>query len=388
MKLSHLFFLLTLLAVFSWFMKHESTPQITPSGNKIKVGIIAPFSGADKDIGDSGLQGIEISQALIPYLNNGDALELIMMDDKNSPEQSVEALRELSEKHKVTAIMILSDSDSVLAVAKVADRYKIPVFALSASHPDITKYGSFITQLNFDDTFQASVAALYVRDELLLDKVAIVAQSNNAHYLYLANEFSRQFNAAEGEITDTVYLTTARQDYLEVLQQIKNRNPELLYLPLGINYLFAIKTALTELKWDPVIMLSDGLMANIKKQTKYPLNFFAGMLAVDTFSYDMHLTDLGKQLMKQIQLMGINLRSLDTYSALGMEGYALLVDIMNQCLEAKNMRACINDSILGIERFEGITGFISFDKTGKAHRSLVINTINDDGTMDFIVQVY
>jgi len=102
----------------------------------------------------------------------------------------------------------------------------------------------------------------------------------------------------------------------------------------------------------------------------------------------MHLTDLGKQLMKQIQLMGINLRSLDTYSALGMEGYALLVDIMNQCLESKNMRACINDSILGIERFEGITGFISFDKTGKAHRSLVINTINDDGTMDFIVQVY
>ncbi|OQK17563.1 hypothetical protein AU255_06745 [Methyloprofundus sedimenti] len=388
MKLSHLFFLLALLAVFSWFMKHESTPQITPSGHKIKVGVIGPFSGVNKGQGDSGLQGIKISQALLPYLNNGDALEFIMIDDKNVSEQSVEALRELSEKHQVTAIMIFSDSNSVLAIAKVADRYQIPIFALIASHPDITKYSSFVTQLNFDDTFQASVAALYVRDELLLDKVAIVAQSNNAHYLYLANEFSRQFRAVEGEVTDTVYLTTSRQDYTEILQQIKNTAPELLYLPVDIDALFAIKTALVKLKWDPVIMVSDGIMADVKAQTKYPMNFLAGMLAVDTYSYDMHLTDLGKQLKAQIQSMGINMRSIDTHSALGMEGYALLVDIMNQCLESKNMRACINDSILGIDRFEGIEGLISFDKTGKAHRSLVINTINDDATMDFIVQVY
>ncbi|WP_428355052.1 ABC transporter substrate-binding protein [Methyloprofundus sp.] len=388
MKLTHLFLLLALLAIFSWFMKHESLPKITPSGSKIKVGIIAPFSGVNKGKGQAGLQGIEISKALRPYLKNGDALELIVIDDREDPEQSIKALRELAEEHKVTAIMIFSDSDSVLAVAKKADHYKIPVVALLASHPDITKESSFVMQLNFDDTFQASVAALYVRDELFLDRVAIVVQSENAHYLYLANEFSRQFKEVDGEITDTVTITTVEQDYVKMLQTIKSRDPELLYLPADINYLFEIKTALAELDWDPVIMVSDGIMANVKAQTKYPLSFLDGMLAVDTFSYDMRFTDFGHQLVEQIEAMGLPMLSLGTHSALGMEGYALLVYAMNQCLQSKQLSICINNSIHSIEKFEGIKGIISFDATGQSHRSLVINTIKDNGTMDFIVQVY
>lgn len=387
MKLFHLFLLLALLAIFSWFMKHESSPQIPPSGNTIKIGVVAPFSGVNKGKGESGLQGIEISQALQPYLDNGDALEFIVMDDQEEPEQSVKALRELAKEHEIAAIMIFSDSDSMLAVAKVADQYKIPILALFASHPDITKFGSFVNQLNFDDTFQATVAALYARDELLFDKVAIMTQPENAHYFYLAHEFSRQFKAVEGVVTDTVYLTTDELDFIKILEPIKSKNPEILYLPVDINYLFEIKAALAELSWDPVIMVSDGIVANVRAQTKYPLNFLDGMLAVDTFSFDMHFTDFGERLVEQTYLMNINMQNLGTHSALGMEGYALLVQAMNQCLETTKKHNCINDAIQAIDKFEGIKGFIAFDEKGKAHRSLLINSI-EDGKMNFIIQVY
>lgn len=387
MKLSHLFILLSMLAIFSWFMKQESKPTIAPSGHKIKVGIIAPFSGFNKGKGESGLKGIKISQQLQPYLDNGDVLDFIIMDDKESPAQSIEALRILVNEHKVAAILMFSGSNSALAVAKVADQYKTPIIALFASHPDITKYSSYVTQLNFDDTFQAAVAALFVRDELLFDRVAIVAQSDNAHYLYLAKEFSTRFKAVQGEVTDTVFLTKNKQDYITMLQLIKSRDPELLYLPLDVSYLFEIDSALAKLGWSPTIMVTDGLMANVKAQTKYSLDLLDGMLAVDTFSFDMNFTPLGKQLLEQTHAMGVKLEEVGTHSGLGMEGYILLIQAMNQCLVAESMQDCINTTIKATKRFEGIKGLISFDVRGKAHRSLVINSIKNE-QMDFIVQVY
>ncbi|TXL12668.1 hypothetical protein BMR04_15205 [Methylococcaceae bacterium HT3] len=59
MKISHLFVLLGMLAIFLWFMEHERAQKITPSGSKIKVGIIAPFSG---DAQGKGMRGAKRHQ--------------------------------------------------------------------------------------------------------------------------------------------------------------------------------------------------------------------------------------------------------------------------------------------------------------------------------------
>jgi len=387
MKISYLITLLTIFALLVWYTEHESKPQIKPSGNTIKVGIIAPFTRATKNRGTQGVKGIKIAQQLRPYLDNGDAIEWVAMDDEGIPERSVNALKTLSLIHKVTAIIILSGSDSVLAVAKVAELYKTPILTLLASHPDITNYSSYVNQFNFDDTFQAAVAAFYIRDELLIDRVAIMTEADNVHFSYLANEFARQFSSTEGVITDSYDLTTDQQDYVQLLQSIKRKDPELLYLPVAIEHLFKIKLALAELDWNPKIMLSDGILASIKAQKKYPLDMMNGMLAIDAFSYDMEFTELGEQLLEQMSAMGINIQRVETNSALGMEGYILLVDVINQCLDQKNKRLCINNSIRSTSRFEGVKGLISFDKAGKAHRSLSINRINA-GLTEFVAQVY
>jgi branched-chain amino acid transport system substrate-binding protein len=142
MKISHLFLLLGMLAIFSWLMKHESKKKITSSGNIIKVGVIAPFSGPHTGKGMSGLQGVKIGQALLPYLDNGDAIELVLVNDLENTELSVQALRKLVQEHQVACVLVFSDSDSVLAMAKVADRYKTPILAVIASHPDVTKGSS------------------------------------------------------------------------------------------------------------------------------------------------------------------------------------------------------------------------------------------------------
>lgn len=387
MKRPYILLLLILFAISSFILQQKNKPQINPSGYKIKIGVIAPLSGAYMGKGIMGIKGLKIAQQLIPYLKNGDAIEWVIKDDQDLPEYSIKALKTLIETDKVTAILMLSGSDSVLAIAKVADQYKIPILTIFASHPDITQHSSFINQFNFDDKFQASVAAQYIRDDLLLDKVAIITQSDNVHLAYLASQFAQQFTASEGVITDTYDLHTSKQGYLQILQTLKNKAPDLLYLPVTMQHLFKIKLALAELRWDPTIMASDGILANAQVQDKYPLDLIDGVLAIDAYSYNTEFTPFGEQLLKQVISMGINKHDIGVYGALGMEGYALLVKVMNQCDVLHNMPICINDSIRSTSKFEGIKGFISFDAKGKAHRSLVVNKMNN-GETKFVVQVY
>ncbi len=388
MKKNYLLLLMVCFVAILVFLEQQHKAHMKPSGIKVKVGIIGPISGENMTKGLMGLQGIKIAQQLIPYLNNGDEIEWVAKDDQDIPEKSVNALKSLAETDKVVAIIMFSGSDSVLAVTKIANQYKIPILTLFASHPDITKHSSFVNQFNFDDTFQANVAALYIRDELLIDKVAVITQADNMHLSYLASEFAQQFSAARGTITDTFEIqTTTQTDYTKILLAIKSKDPELLYLPVSLEHIFQIKLALIRLDWFPGIMASDGILASAKAQKNYPINLIEDILAIDAFSYDMQFTPFGERLLKKITSMGINTQDIGTYNALAMEGYALLIQVMNECDVLHKLPVCINNSIRSTFQFEGIKGLISFDKNGRSHRSLVVNTIHD-GVTEFVVQVY
>ena len=71
---------LTLLAILiasvCLFNGCDQPSAIQPSGKKIKVGIIGPFSGSHLAKGKDGLKGIKTAMQLQPYLKNGDAVEV------------------------------------------------------------------------------------------------------------------------------------------------------------------------------------------------------------------------------------------------------------------------------------------------------------------------
>lgn len=380
--------LLVICAIVFGLFSNKQTIRIQPSGKKIKIGVIAPLGGENSSMGLKGLEGIEIMQQLSPYLENGDLIELIIIDDQNNGEESIKALKKMSELYKVAAVLLLSDSNTVLTVAKVADQYKIPVLALNASHPDVTKNNTLVTQFNFDDIFQASAAALFIRDELFLEKAAIFTHSDNIHFSILATEFARQFFEAEGWITDTIDLKNNKDELTTVLQSLKLKEPELLYLQIPFEEIMEIVIALKEMDWKPEIMLSDGLFASIlsQDQDKYPISLFDGMLTTENFHNEMDPTEFGERVKDKIKSMNIARNEIVSHTLLGVEGYAFLLQAMNRCMDQKSS-LCINNKLRSTKKFEGIMGYISIDYTGKAHRALVINNIKDE-KMNFMVTVY
>jgi branched-chain amino acid transport system substrate-binding protein len=358
----------------------DQKPAIEPSGKTIKVGIIAPLSGPFLAYGKEGLRGMENAMQLQPYLQNGDRIELVVEDDKNDPSLTVELLKKLAEKDKVSAIITFSGSDPVLEMAKIADKYKTPILAALATHPHVTKHNDFIIQLCSDDDFQGIVAALFVRDDLMVDKVAVFKNPNSAYSSHLASEFERKFKSIGGEITDTVVLTEETGDLSEAIKSVNANTPELLYLTIIPKNVIRIIREVRKLGWNPQIMGSDGLISTMLSQHTEEVDLVDGMLATDFFAHGMPLTPFGKKARD-------NFKGEPTvFAGLGIEAYAILLNAMDRCSDPEN-RECINTQIRSTINFTGILGNITIGSNGKTQRPLIINSIKG-GRSKFIVKVY
>lgn len=362
----------------------DQPPVIESSGKNIKIGVIGPFSGSNMAKGNSGLEGIKTAMAMHPLLRNGDGVELVVEDDKNEPELTLYALKKLIEKDGVAGIIILSDSGPVLKIGPLADIHRMPVLAALATHPDTTNQRDFVSQLCFDDNFQGTVAALFVMDELIIEKVAIFSNPENAYSSFLAARFANKFKSIGGEITESIVLRNDTTDYSSILSSIHRKKTELLYLPLGAEEVLQIAKALEEMDWKPEMLGSDGLLTTMLTQYKEYSGLLEGMLSTDFFNRRMPLTSFGKKALKKYRSLYDN--PPNSYSVMGGEGYALMFNAIDRCKDP-NDRECINRMIRNTVDFTGITGKITIKPNGKATRPLVVNVIKE-GKLEFVVKVY
>lgn len=364
----------------------ERELEIRPSGEVIKLGVIGPFSGDEKAKGLGGTEGIKTAMQVAPLLGNGDKIELVIEDDQNQPEQTVSALKKLANEDKVSAVLLMSTSASALAVRSLADNIKIPVLAMLATHPDITLGNNYISQLVFDDTSQGTVAALFVMDELLLERAAVFTSPDSQHSTALTAEFIRKFQSVGGVVTDTVLLGEGH-DYVDKLMELRDKKTDLLYLPVKARELIAIEKATREIDWNPEIMASDGLLATVINDYSKEVALLEGIYAIDFFASDDKSLKRSTQTRKLAKIHRSQYRQRPTsYIALGIEAYLVLHNAMNRCQKPGD-RLCINKMLRNTENYEGLVGKISILENGKAKRPLIVNTIRD-ASAKFVVKVH
>ena len=359
----------------------QPQPAVVPSGKSIKVGIIAPFSGSESAKGEEGMRGIQTMLRMQPLLANGDRIELITKDDQNDPVKAVEALQELVRGEAVAAIVTFSNSGPALAMAMVADLFNTPILAALATHPDITENNGYVSQVCFDNNFQGNVAALFVRDELLVDSVAIFHNPGNFYSSNLATVFGHKFNALKGSVTDEIALPEGSTDVTAILEGIQDKGTELLYLPIAAKDVITIVQAIAQMAWKPILMTSDGLLATVVSTYKPQLKLLDGLLTTDFYHHD----SLGTPFADRVSEVRSGPKG-TSYTALGVETFAILLAAMNRCNDPTD-KACINRQVRSTTHFEGLLGKISIDASGKAHRPLVINAIKGQ-KLKHIVKVY
>lgn len=246
-------------------------------------------------MGQRGLNGIKAALHLRPLLANGDAIELVTTDDRNEPALTLKALQALAADKAVSAVLLASSSGSALAAGAVADDLQIPVLALSATHSDVSRDHEFISQLCSNNRFQGSVAALFVRDELLLDKVAVIRDTDNVYSAQLADEFVRKYRAIGGTITGVLATGWGSAALAEALRGLASRGTELVYLPMNADAVIPVLTVVDAMGWSPELMGSDGLLATALVEHPEHAGLLEGMYATDIFGSDIPLTKFGER---------------------------------------------------------------------------------------------
>lgn len=365
-------------------LAHEASDKILPSGKRIRVGMIGPLSGSFSAKGKNGLEGLKAALKVQPLLRNGAAIEFLIEDDRGEPTQTMVALKKLVEIDQVAAVLVFSDSASVLALEPVVDRLKTPVIAILATHPEVSKHSEYVTQFCFDDVFQGTVAALFVRDELLIKRVAIFANPDNPYSARLAAEFRQKFVATGGQITALVEISDEVDDLSAIMGNLRIQNSQLIYLPVQAECVTLVVKAARGIGWHPKMMGSDGLLATVITKHRDQLELLNGLMATDFFSQTRPATLHAKRLKKAYS--SLYRHSPTSYSILGAEAYAVLYDTMNRCFEPGN-RQEIQAKLRQITDFAGLAGNISITAEGKTERPLFINVIKGERLVP-IVKVF
>ncbi len=383
MKKINIFISLLLLLIF--LPGCERTERsVTPSGKSIKIGVIGPMSGPEKALGMNCLEGMKTALLMQPYLSNGDTLDLVVEDDKNEPRRTVKAFKKLATEDKVSAIILLSTSASALAVNSIADNYHIPILVILATHPEISRDTHFVSQLCFDNIFQGKVAALFVRDELLIERAAVFINPDSSHSISLADEFMRKFRSIEGQIIDVIPVTENSVDFEESVSLLRDRDIQLLYLPVTAGDVVNVARALETIGWKPKVMGSDGLLSNVLDRYPESAHLLDGFFTVELYSKMDEKSAYAKKVLKFFRSHFKTRNSI--YPAAGFEGTTLLMDAMNRCNNSAD-NECINARLHNTSDFKGLMGQITIQPDGKARRPLIVNRISEN-RLKLVVKVY
>lgn len=354
-------------------------------GRTALVGVLAPRHGSGAFKGEQGLLGLKQQLQLQPRLGDGTRIALKVEELQDEAAPGVAALERLAQLPDLVAVVSFLNSDAMLAVAPAAERLHLPVLLASATNPGLVEGRSFVSQVIFEDRLQAEVSALYARDELRLDRVAVFADPQSSYSRFLAAEFTSRFEAVGGVVVSTVQRGARGIDYPEELVRLRRLRPQLLYITLGAEEIEAIARELKTLDWSPRILVREGLLPQLAARLVTPRNLFDGIIGTDVYMEGLPLTEPGRQYLRAVREFGTHL---DTYSVLGHESLLVLMAAMDRCAAASELdRECVGAGVRNTGTLQGMVGPIAIDGNGYAVRPVVVNTIKK-GRLIYLVRVY
>jgi len=244
-----------------WYSQVKSSAPVDTG--PIKIGVIAPLTGDVAIWGQSGLAGITLATNEINDNGgiNGRKVELVIEDDKASPENSATAANKLISIDKVSALIISSASGATSAAVPIAQNNKIPSMVTIASAPSITAVGNYIFRSAPPDSSQGNFAADFIFDKMGKKNVAILWVTN-AWGTGIDGVFKKEFLAKGGKITYESGVLETDVDLKGALLKVKNSGAEALYFPVyPASALAGFKQA-KELKLDIPIICGDAIDGN------------------------------------------------------------------------------------------------------------------------------
>lgn len=339
----------------------------------IKIGFFGDLSGPTYNFGQSALNGVLMAADEINQAGgiNGRRLDIVIEDDKGSPESSAHITGKLIGTQKVVAIIGAGASGNSLAAAPSAQAAHVPLISPSSTNPAVTLAGDYVFRACFIDAFQGDVMARFTANTLKAKTAAIMLDFNSPYSRGLSEFFELSFAKLDGKIVTKQSYSQGDADYRGQLSVIKAAQPDVIYVPGYYGDVALIVRQARQLGMTQPLLGGDGWDApEVWELGRDALNgcYITNHYSVDTPSQTI------QTFVENYRRRYGNLTP-DAHAALAYDALRFLADAMRKAggTEAPKLR----DGLASTRNFVGVTGLISMDKDRNAVKPAVILKLQD-----------
>jgi branched-chain amino acid transport system substrate-binding protein len=200
----------------------------------VNIGAVLPLTGSSASIGEDQRRGIELA---VDKINEdggvlGKDLNVIVEDSAGAANSAIDAAKKLVTVDDVAAVMGEYSSGVTVPLGQYLQQAGVIHMNVGSSSPEIADIGDKSFSVIGLDTIASKFASEQLADRDLM-KAAIMVP-NNSYGEGIVDPFTKAFEAAGGQVTETILYTEGQTSYRAELERIAASKPDVvLYSAYG-----------------------------------------------------------------------------------------------------------------------------------------------------------
>lgn len=336
----------------------------------VRMGFAAELTGKQSELGVNLRNGVQLA---IEEINrgggiNGRPIELIVEDDKGTPEGAQAAENRLIDAGVVVVIGHLTSSQTLQGY-QVTEKRGVLLFSATASSPLFSGKKDLFYRIEPTSDQFGKYFARYVMQQRHVMRVAILMdEDNNAFSHPLSQAFSETYSALGGEIVLKIgFSGSAAPDFLPMVQRMRAAQPEAVFIIASPLNTASIAQLIRVQDWDVPLLASSwaqgqDLIANGGKAVE-------GMESIFSFAEDNTTPALNR--MKE----AFEQRYARPPSFTAIFGYELAQMLGDALKKTDGQADGLGEAFISLSDYQGLTGMIRIDANGDASRQLFIRRL-------------
>ena len=344
-----------------------------PDRTTIKIGYFGDLTGPTFNFGQSAINGVLMAASEVNQAGgiNGRQIDVVIEDDKGSPEEAARLTAKLIDEDKVVAIIAGGTSGNSRAAAPKAQASHIPMVSPSSTDPAVTQTGNYIFRACFVDSFQGEVMAKFAINTLKAQKAAILFDFNSPYSKGLTDYFKLSFARLGGTVVLEQTYTQGDADFKGQLSTIRAAEPDVIYIPGYYGDVTLVAKQARMIGMTQPLLGADGWDApELWQLGGDALN---GAYITTHYSVD----DPSPAIRTFVDLYKLRYGNLlpDAHAALAYDAARLLFDAIART--GSTDRDKLRDALAQTKDFQGVTGVISMDANRNAVKPAVVLKLQD-----------
>jgi len=354
-----------------------------PDADTVKVGMNIELTGDIPAVGASSKNAAELffdqlnEKGGVTLADGAKKVSLVIRDNAAKADQSASVTQQLISSQDVVAMVGPNSSACAIPAGEIAETLKCVMISPWSTNPKTTLDQAsgvpkrYVFRGCFTDPFQAIVLAKFVSNDLGAKRAAVLYDVSSEAPLGQATLFRDTFTAAGGEIVAFETFTTGDKDFSAQLTNIREANPDVIFLPTYYNDVPLIAQQARRLGITAKFIGSDAWsspeiikLGGADVDGSYFCNHFSTQIATDEAKkFIADYTAKYGQAPDDVAAL--------TYDACGLVTEALKAG-------GKNDREALREAFAQIREYKGVTGTFRFEPgSGDPIKSAVVLQIKD-----------